>query len=176
MDIFIISDTHFYHKNILTFKRLNNELLRPQFASVEEMNEHMIENWNKIVKENDIVIHVGDLALNVDANKLETLMKRLNGKKYLILGNHDHHIEEYLKHFEAVRSVFKTSDKVRQPILFSHHPAHTNFFDFNKNYLNVHGHIHEKSMNDERYINVSVERCKYTPIHIDEIMDKTFKD
>lgn len=174
MDIFIISDTHFHHKNILKFKRLNDALLRPQFASVEEMNEHMIENWNKTIKEKDIIIHVGDLALNVDANTLEILMKRLNGKKYLILGNHDHYIEEYLKHFEAIRATFRTSDKVRQPLFFSHHPAHPNFFDGNKNYLNVHGHIHEKNMNDERYINVSVERCNYTPIHIDDIMDKKY--
>ena len=54
-NIFIISDTHFSHSNILKFTGDDDKLIRPEFYSVEEMDEIMIQNWNNNIKENDIV-------------------------------------------------------------------------------------------------------------------------
>lgn len=60
-NIFFTSDTHFWHENIIKFCN------RP-FSSVEEMNDTIIENWNKVVGENDIVFHLGDFVFVVLTN------------------------------------------------------------------------------------------------------------
>ena len=84
--VFFTGCTHFDHANII---RLAD---RP-FGSVEEMNEVLVENWNKTVKPNDEVFHLGDHTYGVvDGNQLERMSfwnEKLNGRKHLILGNHD---------------------------------------------------------------------------------------
>lgn len=77
---FFTSDTHFGHENIIKFCK------RP-YQSVEEMNEALIENWNKVIGKNDTVFHLGDFALGGSTVWNNTL-DRLNGKIYLIFGNH----------------------------------------------------------------------------------------
>lgn len=79
--IWFTSDTHFGHNNIIKFCN------RP-FENVEEMDEFIINNWNSIVKEDDIVFHLGDFAFAPD-RKWKELISQLNGKIHLILGNHD---------------------------------------------------------------------------------------
>lgn len=79
--IFFTSDTHWFHKNIIEFCK------RP-YSSVEEMNEELIKNWNSVVGEDDIVFHLGDFCFG-GTQKWEEVLKQLNGKIYLILGNHD---------------------------------------------------------------------------------------
>lgn len=80
--IFLVSDTHFFHSNIIKYCN------RP-FASVEEMNRVMIEKWNAVVSPEDTVIHLGDFALG-PAPRYAEILKALHGKtKILIIGNHD---------------------------------------------------------------------------------------
>ena len=79
--MFFTSDTHFNHANIIGF------CSRP-FKNVEEMDETMIANWNRVVGENDIVFHLGDFCMGGSA-KWTNVLNRLNGKIYLIIGNHD---------------------------------------------------------------------------------------
>ena len=79
--VFFTSDTHFTHANIIRF------CSRP-FKNVEEMDETMIANWNRVVGENDIVFHLGDFCMGGSA-KWTNVLNRLNGKIYLIIGNHD---------------------------------------------------------------------------------------
>ena len=79
--VFFTSDTHFGHTNIITFCN------RP-FKNVEEMNETLIENWNKVVGKDDIVFHLGDFCLG-GPEEWTRILERLNGKIYLIVGNHD---------------------------------------------------------------------------------------
>lgn len=63
-DIWLISDTHFNHANILKFTDSRTGLpVRPGFESVDHMNEHMIERWNSVVKPGDIVYHLGDVVM-----------------------------------------------------------------------------------------------------------------
>lgn len=82
-NIFFTSDTHFGHKNIIKYCK------RP-FESVEEMNEKLIKNWNSVVGPDDIVFHLGDFVFG--GSKLwNDVLDRLNGKIYLIIGNHDEH-------------------------------------------------------------------------------------
>ncbi len=79
--IFFTSDLHFGHQNIIRFCK------RP-WETTDEMDEALIENWNSVVKENDIVFDLGDFAFAPNSRWKE-ILQRLNGKHYLILGNHD---------------------------------------------------------------------------------------
>lgn len=78
--IFFTSDHHFWHANIIKFCG------RP-FSSVEEMNEMMVKNWNDVVGPDDTVYCLGDFSMAF--RPVETFTSRLNGKKYLVPGNHD---------------------------------------------------------------------------------------
>ena len=88
--IWITADTHFGHTKILVYEKD----ARP-FNSVEEMNEALIANWNKVVKAGDVVYHVGDFGftrkLNLDPfNEMKNLLNRLNGSinlNFIFLGN-----------------------------------------------------------------------------------------
>lgn len=79
--VFFSSDLHLNHKNIIKYCN------RP-FSSVEEMNEAIINNWNKVVPEDGIVFILGDFCFG-GKDKWQNFYNQLNGKKYLILGNHD---------------------------------------------------------------------------------------
>ena len=164
MTIFLISDTHFDHKNILKFE----EHFRP-FKDVNEMNETLISNWNKTVGPNDEVYHVGDFAFG---NKFERIGKRLNGHKYLVLGNHDNtnNIQMYM---DAGFSEFYGMVKLDNYIL-THCPMHDTELMYYPGKKNVHGHIHSRLVFDKNkpnldYINVSVELTGHKPIALDEL-------
>jgi calcineurin-like phosphoesterase family protein len=163
-NIFVISDTHFGHSKFLTFKDVNDELIR-KFSSVEEMDETMIENWNKVVKDKDIVYHCGDVYMN-DGHKN---LARLKGRKRLVVGNHDNLKSEHLhKHFEKIMMwrVFKEHNCV-----LTHVPIHDSALHIKVDY-NIHGHIHEKLSPTNDHINVCVEHHNYTPINLEELMSK----
>lgn len=163
---FLISDTHFGHSNILTFKRDDGTPLRP-FSSVEEMDETMIDNWNRVVGKKDKVYHLGDLVFS--NRKLQEVMPRLNGTKVLIKGNHDTlKLSQYAQFFKDVRA-YHVLDKM----LLSHIPIHPN--SMGKWRANLHGHLHYHLIDDERYINLSVEQINYTPIEFEEIRERVKK-
>ena len=82
MRIFIISDTHFCHKNIIKYSG------RP-FKTVEEMNDEMIKRWNNKVGKDDLVIHLGDFALG-SKDEVGNIKNKLNGNIILLKGSHDH--------------------------------------------------------------------------------------
>src|SRR6056300_1693420 len=86
---FVISDTHFNHDLILTFKDYIGKPVR-EFDSVEQMNECMMDNWVSVVKPEDTIIHLGDVLFGENkVDWLEANFAKLPGKKHLILGNHD---------------------------------------------------------------------------------------
>ena len=98
--IYFTADHHFGHQNII--KHCN----RP-FGSVEEMDEELIMLWNKSVREKDIVYILGDLLFR-NATSSEEYLEKLNGKKYLIVGNHDKYWMKKIdlsKHFLDVSPV-----------------------------------------------------------------------
>lgn len=154
MKVFIISDTHFGHSRIIQYCN------RP-FASVEEMDETMIKNWNETVTNNDVVLHLGDFGLG-KKEYIASIVKRLNGKKILVMGNHDTWSEQTYRDmgFNMVS---------RFPILYndwylcSHAPLQ--MFQ-NVPYKNCFGHVH----NDPVYQNTPnaecycVERTGYRPV------------
>jgi calcineurin-like phosphoesterase family protein len=81
---FYIADTHLGHERLLS--------MQPRaFASIEEHDEYIVQRWNSVVGDTDIVYHLGDFAfrLGSDGDRIRWLFSRLNGRKYLVLGNHD---------------------------------------------------------------------------------------
>lgn len=160
--IFLASDHHFSHDNIRRYSS------RP-FESAREMDEAMIERHNAVVKPQDHVYFLGDVAMKKDALNL---VRRMNGHKRLIFGNHDiFDFQEYVKvGFQKLMSM-----RYFDGILCTHVPIHPGSMGRFK--LNVHGHTHNNvvtvdSRPDARYLNVSVERINYTPVSLEEIRAK----
>ncbi len=158
---FFIADNHFGHKNVIEFEKEDGELLR-NFLTLDDMHEHMIEKWNNVVKLHDTVYVLGDVVIN---RKAFPLLHKLSGRKILVKGNHDiFPIMDYLEYFDDVRAYkVLTADG----IICSHIPIHPDSLERWK--FNVHGHLHNNSVNDKRYFCVSAEQLNYTPIALDEL-------
>ena len=165
-NIYLISDEHFFHENIIDYGR-------SQFADVKQMNEYIIQKHNETVGPEDIVIFLGDFSFK--KGKIKELLARLNGHKYLVLGNHDKSaiVKSYpLLGFEGVFTMPIRLDNA----YLSHEPLVANQnsnptfklieAEFKKviGAHNYHGHIHEKTSFDEtRYTNVTCEALDYKP-------------
>lgn len=178
-NIFFISDTHFGHEACCTkFKRADGTPLRA-FANAQEMDEEMVKRWNEVVKDEDKVYHLGDVAMN--KKHMPTLL-RLKGKKRLIMGNHDiFGIKEYLKYFSEVYAI-----RVLEDVTLTHVPLHPSSVT-QRWKTNVHGHTHANNVHraipgrpaheptlelDPLYYNVSVEQIDYRPIEFSELRSR----
>lgn len=158
-----ISDTHFFHANILKFTDKNKLPIRP-FKTLHDMHSTIVENWNKVVGPNDYVYHLGDVTFQYH-RPFQELMYALNGDKRLIVGNHDKLKQEGLtKHFAKIMLWHGFKD---HNFTASHMPLYPG--SFRNGEFNVHGHTHQNVNPDPHYINMCVEVRKYTPTHIEEI-------
>jgi len=175
MTRFYTSDLHFNHGNIIGYCD------RP-YSNTWEMNTSLVENWNETVTEKDEVIIIGDLIMG-QLNKGLHLVSQLNGKKYLIPGNHDKvlpinkpnetKIQKYIdagitfmNHFELINI-----DGIR--IGLSHFPHTTNpnykYYEYvpkNNGQFQILfcGHVHEKWLTNKNQINVGVDQWDYKPV------------
>lgn len=167
-NIFGISDTHFKHANILKFLLADGSRMRP-FSSVEEMDEFMIQEWNKIVRPQDKVYHFGDVAMARDGI---AQVGRCNGHKRLVRGNHDSYPDKYYTpYFEAIYGT-----RVIDGLLFSHIPVHPE--SLRHGTTNVHGHVHNNVPAlhfGPNYLNISVEVTEYRPLSLEEIKQRARK-
>lgn len=164
-DIFFVSDTHFGHANILKFTLPDGSPVRP-FASVEEMDEHMVDRWNSVVRPQDKVYHLGDVAMRREHIQI---VGRCHGHKRLVRGNHDDHdIKHYLPFFKEIHAT-----RVLDGMIFSHIPIHSE--SLGRFTANVHGHVHNNVPAlhfGPRYFNVSVEVIDYTPIALEDLKQR----
>jgi len=167
-NIFFISDNHFGHKNILTFKRSNGTPLRV-FDDVEHMNEIMVQRHNSVVRASDKVYFLGDVMMSSRSADLD-IISRLSGTKVLVKGNHDLcKAQAYLQHFKDIRGSHQFDG-----LILTHIPMHPD--SLGRWGTNVHGHLHSNVVKlpnsphpDHRYFNVSVEQINYTPISLEEV-------
>lgn len=149
--IWVISDTHFGHKNILGFEKEH----RP-FHTIQEHDRHLVQQWNSVVAPQDTVWHLGDVWFGKEGYKP---LEQCNGLKKLVLGNHDHYpMELYLRFFSKVLGAAKFGG-----CALTHIPIHPYQLEhrFTKN---IHGHMHSKKLDDKRYVNVSCEQIGLTPV------------
>lgn len=164
-EVFFTSDTHFGHRGILSF-----EATKPyrDFPTIEDHDAELINRWNHQVQVNDTVYHLGDFCFG---KRNVQIAQFLNGKKILIMGNHDiYGAPEYLQYFHKV---FGAHDY--KGMILTHVPVHTN--QLSRYFMNVHGHLHtvhvtkEGGSRDCRYFNACVENHNLTPIPLDEIFN-----
>ena len=172
--VFFTSDTHFGHSNIIKYCQ------RP-FNSAEHMDEVLINNWNEVVSPQDIVFHLGDFCFGSDKEWIK-ILQRLNGTKYLILGNHDlkkiansNQIKDYFADINMQMRV--VVDK--QKMLLNHYP----FLCFEGGYQNVwqlFGHVHSSKhstgLDKERLVHlfptqydVGVDNNNYRPVSFAQV-------
>lgn len=167
-NIFYISDMHFFHKKVINMSN------RP-FSSIEEMNKRIIKNWNDKVTFYDTVYILGDIAYRAKLNEVINILNNLNGKKHLIIGNHDRNFlnyEEFKNNFETIQDYLVIDDNERKVVLF-HYPIEEWEGYFRDSY-HLFGHVH----NNDKYLkklnnrfNVSVEKIGYEPCTLDEIIE-----
>lgn len=167
-NIFIISDTHFGHESICHFIDSNGKKIRP-FSSAAEMDEFMVEKWNKLVRPNDKIYHLGDIAIKRQSIKI---LGRLNGQKVLIRGNHDiFKLGDYTAYFKDIRA----THRLAKMLVLSHIPLHRDSLKLGV--FNVHGHTHANNItrdghSDPKYLNVCVEKTDYAPIDLEEVLKR----
>lgn len=188
--IYFISDLHIGHKNILEYSN------RP-FSSLQEMEDEIVKRHNAVVNDYDKVIFVGDVFFcnQMDASKF---LKRLNGMKILVLGNHDLKANAMYKigfDFVVQNMQIRVGKNVvnvchypyrwpwykRWPkMLFSSKAWRKRHFKNIKDdgkWL-IHGHTHSRQQVNGRQINVCVEAWDYQPVSITkiaEIIDRNSK-
>jgi len=165
--IFFTSDTHFGHKSFLGYR---SEVHKKLFPSEHHMNEFLIESWNSVVRPKDIVWHLGDVAWG---DQHLHYLARCNGRKELILGNHDKlRAKHYLRYFHDLHGIVK-----KYGVVMSHVPIHPQEMQYKNWSTNVHGHIHhkEKLLKEPEYICVNVDVAGAVPISLDEIRSKIGK-
>ena len=168
--IYFTSDLHFFHDNII---RICN---RP-FETTDEMNAILIRNWNETVCQDDQIYFLGDFTLK-GSNEATEILKQLNGRKYLVRGNHD--LYYYKKDFD--RSLFEWSRdyyllhyKKMRFALF-HYPIEDWDFMYYGSY-HLHGHQHNKPeynlSNREKGLkkyDVGADANLFRPVSIEQII------
>jgi len=159
--IWIWSDTHFFHNNIIDFSN------RP-YENVQQMNEHLVANFNDYVGENDISIWVGDIGFKGDGF-INELLDQCNGYKILVVGNHDfdHGKIRNLK-FDEIHLLYTISTP-EVDLVFTHYPLR----NIKLPWFNLHGHLHAYPVSTTGHIlhhNINCEMQEYRPVELTELI------
>ena len=178
--VFVISDHHFDHKNIINHTR--TDLFGSKEDPLKEMNNYIISNHNDVVGKDDIVIILGDFSFRTGIERLKELVSKLNGHKFLVMGNHDTIEKPDLYLRAGFEDVFLSPIKFNGDY-YSHYPLNASVeskdrpntilykflceeFKSSDSGINFHGHQHTLVNNGEREKNVSCEQLNYRPIFI----------
>lgn len=168
---YFIADPHFGHENILNFSK------RP-FKTIEEHDRTLIKNWNSKVRPHDEVYLLGDLTMSRSGKYANSLLRKLNGRKYLIKGNHEKYLDapEFDSSlYEWIKDYYTFNDNGIKYVLF-HYPI-LEWDGFFAKSIHLYGHTHNTRLDyfdekmDPRAVNVGVDLHNFTPISIDEIIN-----
>lgn len=167
--IYFTSDLHLGYPKVI--KNRN----RP-FDTVEEMNETLIANYNSLVSKKDTVYLLGDLTQKLEPQEANSLLSRLNGKKTLLIGNHDKYKKYDAKIFKEMCDYKYLTDK-KVPIALMHYPILA-WNRYRNGSMMLHGHIHSTGEYNERNrvegirrYDVSVDANHFYPVSLDEIWE-----
>lgn len=173
-NIFFTSDLHLCHDKGFLYEPRG-------FSSIEEMNEAIVERWNKVVTPDDEVYNLGDFALN-DIEAAFPYINRLNGKMYWVYGNHDtdKKIDAIMDNCDAIWCLgyaFQIKYNKKYSIYMSHYPTLTANYDdkkFSQHVIALHGHTHQRTNwlhTDNPFMyHVGLDSHNCAPVHIDEII------
>ncbi len=138
--------------------------------------KEIVKAWNSVVSKYDKVLHLGDVSISNQGNTV-FWTKQLNGRKYLIRGNHDNHTDGWYRTcgFETMPNAYKKfgqKDGSYIHVLFTHEPV----VDLPKGWFNIHGHLHGDShrgiLTTKNHFDVGVDAVGYKPIPLYEILAK----
>jgi len=172
--VFLVSDTHFGHSGVCRFTCDDGVTKIRPWTDPDEMDEAMVKAWNERVRPTDKVYHLGDVVIN---RKAMGILRRLNGDKVLIRGNHDiFRDEEYREHFRELRAYH-----VMNGMILSHIPLHPE--SLGRFGVNIHGHTHQRRVMkdngyggqeiDTRYHCVCVEQTPdFAPILFEDVLKR----
>ena len=152
-----ISDLHFGHTNMA---------IKRGFKFVADHDNYIVNQWNKVVNKKDTTYSLGDITMG-KANY--EILNRLNGIKHIVLGNHDE--EQHTKHMQNYVNKIAGMVNYKKEFILTHCPIHPCELEYRFKY-NIHGHVHENSLDDNRYINVSCEVIDYTPKTLKELLNE----
>ena len=159
MDYFV-GDLHFGGEEAI-------QIYGREFKSAHEMTNKIIENWNKVVKDEDRVFIVGDVFDDKGHYFMKDVVNQLKGKKILIMGSHDVGLEDELK--ELGLEVIEFPIIYNDIYIISHEPV---YVSQRSPFINIFAHAHDnpiyRSVSSKSFC-VSAERLAYTPISFDKI-------
>lgn len=163
-NVFLASDLHLNHENIIKYCN------RP-FNNVFDMNKTLVNNWNNIIKNDNVVLFLGDLAFKDPYQWLE----KLNGKIYLVKGNHDKRSK--LDGYNYITVIYN-----KMKFLLIHDPDSVSSYFKKWNEWIIHGHHHNNHPDKYPFINkkkktmnISIELTDYKPISFRKIIEEITK-
>ena len=140
------------------------------------MNEEQIKRYNSLVTDEDTVYIAGDSMMGADMNAGLALLRRLKGKKYLVIGNHDTdaRIEAYKNSgiFEDVQFAYRLKVKGRT-YLITHYPTITANGEDTRT-VNLYGHTHQTFIHfeDRKYMyHIGVDSNNCYPVNLNDIVE-----
>ena len=175
--IYFTADTHFFHSNII---HLNN---RP-FKDLDDMHRMLIRKWNALVTPKDEIYILGDFIFKGSGTDANELLEKLNGRKYLIRGNHDKFLEDSAFNRQAfawVQDYYVLTYNKRKFVLF-HYPI-LEWEGYYGNTIHLYGHVHNSGKDPDqearfeilgnRAVNVGVDVHHFYPVSIESILAHT---
>lgn len=162
--IYFTSDLHAFHKNIIRYDEL-------PFNSLQEYRERIVKTWNETVGPEDEVYLLGDTAVGGTNSHINNFLHRLNGRKYLVKGNHEKEIMKcsYLRdHFEWIKDYFVIDYQKRRFVLM-HYPIEK-WLNKNNNSIHLHGHSHGNSRKESNRMDVGFKACAFKIYSIEDIL------
>lgn len=164
MAIWVTADLHLLHKKIIS-------VCRKQFKSIEEHDEYIINRYNSVVGKDDLVYFLGDVCFK-PADKAIKLLKRLNGRKVLITGNHDQLTDNEYRAAGFIE-VIRHPVYYNNNIILSHIPVYECLYL--RHVINVHGHLHGYVLDLPNFFNVNVELTGFLPVNIEVFEEQARK-
>lgn len=146
---YIISDTHFGHEVPILKERYGI------FSNTEEHDEYIVSTLNKLLNQDSILIHLGDVG------DLET-MSKVHGRKVLIKGNHDKLSNK--KYLEVFEEIYNQPVFLNKRILLSHYPEMVS-----PHVLNIHGHLHASYLDSKNHMTASIHMINYKPLTLRQV-------
>lgn len=171
-----IADTHVGHQLMVSERIEDGVVVRPRFRpfdSIEEHDEHIVQMWNAVVAKSDTAYHLGDVFFwKMPADRMDAIFKRLNGRKHLLVGNHDTEAVEQLGWQSVLRGPVHFKDAATgRKITASHHPQRE-WDGWWNGAVHIHGHTHANLPSSRRSLDVGVDNVGYLPLTAAEIFER----
>lgn len=172
--VYVTADLHFGHSNIKKFCPVT----RARFSEdTDQMNEQMIKEWNEIVEPDDTVYILGDVAF-MAAYKAAMLLKRMNGNKILIEGNHDHKALKDANFHKCFTEVHKYLEIVHNgtKVCMFHYPI-AEWNQMHRGSVHLHGHLHgnPNGLDGYRALDVGMDATGWIVLEMDDAVRRALQ-